>query len=211
MVETVKPQSVEFWFDPACPWCWMTSRWLVEVSEARGFTVDWHTLSLGILNEGKELDDDHKAVYTAALQALRVIEAARHDHGNEVVGKLYTEIGTRIHPEGRRDFDAILSESLDAVGLPSDLIEAKDADSADPKYGDLEEKVRQSTERALSLVGRDVGVPIISVDGSSFFGPVVTPAPTGDDALRLFDGIVTAASVEGFYELKRTRDAGPKF
>lgn len=208
MVEKVNPQSVEFWFDPVCPWCWMTSRWLTEVSEVRGFTVDWHPFSLSILNEGRE--SSHRAGHERGLELLRVVELARQEHGEAVVGKLYTEIGTRIHPGGRDDTDAIIAESLEAAGLPATLAASAKQDDGvreDALYNEL----KASTERALDLVGRDVGIPIIAIDGVAFFGPVVTPAPTGEAALRLFDGVVAAASVDGFYELKRSRTEGPKF
>lgn len=201
--DTAETHTVEFFFDPICPWCWMTSRWVTEVAEARGLEVAWHPISLRIINEASE-----PSPYTEGLlnghRAGRVIEAARRAHGEAVVARLYTEFGTRIHPGRRDDFDAIIAEGLAALSLDPAL-----ADAADDEQYDAQ--LRSTTEHALEIAGPDVGVPIISVDGVSFFGPVVTPAPTGEQALRLWDGIVMAASVPGFYELKRGRTAGPQF
>ncbi|MGO1569735.1 MAG: mycothiol-dependent nitroreductase Rv2466c family protein [Canibacter sp.] len=211
MVENVNPKSVEFWFDPVCPWCWMTSRWITEVAAVRGFNIEWHPFSLAILNKDRDMSDRHRDGHARGLRALRVIEQARQEHGEDVVGKLYTEIGTRIHPGAREDIDDIIAESLESVGLSSELSVAADPESADHPEDGLYNELNASTERALDLVGKDVGIPIIAIDGVAFFGPVVTPAPTGDAALRLFDGVVAAASVDGFYELKRSRNVGPQF
>ena len=195
--------TVEFWFDPVCPWCWMTSRWAAEVAEVRGFEITWNTLSLQILNEDQA---GAKPSHGMGMRVLRVIEGARQEHGDDVVGALYTAAGTRIHPQGMTDGDQIISEILEEVGLPAEL--AAHADGS----GDAIEKVlRKNTEYAMEIAGPDVGVPVISIDGVAFFGPVVTPAPTGEQALQLWDGILAAASVEGFYELKRGRTQGPIF
>lgn len=195
--------QVEFWFDVACPWCWMTSRWMTEVSEARGFAVLWHPFSLAILNEGRDTGP-HAEGHQRSLRAMRVIEAARLREGESVIGGLYTAIGTRIHPGGRSDVDAILAEALAECGLAAEL-----ASAADDAAFDLE--LRNSVDTALSLAGPDVGIPIISIDGSAFFGPVMTPAPTGENALRLWDALSAAVTVPGFYELKRGRTVGPQF
>ena len=195
--------SVEFWFDPICPWCWMTSRWAAEVAESRGFEVSWHPVSLKIINEGND-PGSHAESHRQGHRLGRVAEAARREHGESVVGGLYTEMGNRLHPGGRRDYDAIIAESLAAVGLPAALAAEADAETGDAQ-------LRSNTVHALDIAGPDVGVPIISVNGVAFFGPVVTPAPTGEQALQLWDGIVMAASVPGFYELKRGRTKGPQF
>lgn len=195
--------SVEFYFDPICPWCWMTSRWAAEVAEVRGFEIAWHPISLQIINE-----DAEPGPYTEGLRnghrTGRVIEAARRAQGEDVVGRLYTEFGTRIHPGDREDFDGIVAEGLAALSLDAALASAADDEQYDAQ-------LRRNTDHALGIAGPDVGVPIISVNGVSFFGPVVTPAPTGEQALQLWDGIVMAASVPGFYELKRGRTKGPQF
>ncbi|QIK62196.1 DsbA family protein [Leucobacter viscericola] len=195
--------TVEFWFDPICPWCWMTSRWASEVAQLRGFEIAWHPISLEILNEGNDVGD-HAEGMRMGLRLGRVVEAARLAHGEGVVGKLYTAFGTRIHPGGQQDFETIVSESLEELGLPNTLRASADDET-------LDKQLRANTDHAMTIAGPDVGVPIISVNGNAFFGPVVTPAPKGDDALRLWDGIVMAASVPGFFELKRGRTTGPQF
>ncbi|MBO1902909.1 DsbA family protein [Leucobacter weissii] len=195
--------KVEFWFDSVCPWCWMTSRWVDEVARVRGFEVAWHPIALEILNEGQDAGP-YAEIQRQGLRLARVVEATRRRHGEGAVGGLYTGFGTRIHPGGRDDFDAIIAESLAELGLEAGLAETADD-------GDLDGQLRANTSHAIDIAGPDVGVPIISVDGVAFFGPVVTPAPTGELALQLWDGIVAAASVPGFYELKRGRTAGPQF
>jgi 2-hydroxychromene-2-carboxylate isomerase len=195
--------TVEFWFDSICPWCWMTSRWASEVAEARGFNIAWHPISLAILNEGNE-PGPHAAEHAQGLRFGRIVEAARRAHGEQIVGELYTAFGTRIHPGAQKDFDVIVAESLEEHGLPATLSEAADDES-------LDAQLRENTDHAMAIAGPDVGVPIISVNGVAFFGPVVTPAPKGEQALQLWDGIVAAASVPGFFELKRGRSSGPQF
>lgn len=195
--------KVEFYFDTICPWCWMTSRWVADVADQRGFTVEWHPISLKILNEGHDTGS-HADSHLKGLRMGRVIEAARRQHGEAVVGQLYTEFGTRVHPGGRDDADGVIAESLAAVGLEASFAEAADDEQYDAQ-------LRENTDHAIDIAGPDVGVPIISIDGVAFFGPVVTPAPTGDAALQLWDGIAAAAAVPGFYELKRGRTKGPEF
>ncbi|MFT4232403.1 MAG: DsbA family protein [Leucobacter sp.] len=194
---------VEFYFDPICPWCWMTSRWAAEVAETRGFEIDWRPVSLQIINEGNE-PGSHAEAMRQGHRMGKLAIAVGAEAGPAAVGALYTELGTRIHPGGRDDYDGILEESFAAVGgLPGGLLAAADADD--------DAQLRENTGHALEIAGPDVGVPIISVDGVAFFGPVVTPAPTGEAALRLWDGIYAAAGVPGFYELKRGRTLGPRF
>lgn len=195
--------NVEFWFDPICPWCWMTSRWISEVAETRGFEVAWRPISLKIINEGKERNA-HSDHHDAGHRAMRVIETARATVGDAAAGKLYTEIGTRIHPGARRDLDDVIAEALAAAELDPAFAAAADAEDADAQ-------LRANTVHALEAAGPDVGVPIISIDGNAFFGPVMTPAPKGDDALRLWDALYAASTVPGFYELKRGRTVGPRF
>ena len=199
----VSVPSVEFWFDPACPWCWMTSRWATEVAEVRGFTITWHTLSLQILNEDK---NGKKPSHSMGMRVLRVIEGARQAHGDGVVGPLYTAAGTRIHPQGVRDADEIIAGMLEETGLPRSLAALADGDN-----DEIDAVLRRNTAYAMEIAGPDVGVPVISINGVAFFGPVVTPAPTGEAALQLWDGIYAAASVDGFFELKRGRSRGPIF
>lgn len=196
--------SAEFWFDPLCPWAWMTSRWMGEVQQVRPIDVTWHPFSLAVLNEGRELPPEYRELMDRGWGPARVVTAARELHGQEVVKPLYDAIGTAIHPGGVSDYDEAIAIGLEKAGLPADLAKFAASDEYDPQ-------MRASTQDALDRVGDDVGTPVISVDGVSFFGPVVTPAPKGEDAGKLWDGTVLVASTPGFFEIKRSRTAGPQF
>ena len=203
-MSTARP-VVDFWFDPLCPWAWMTSRWVDEVSAIRDVDVRWHVMSLSVLNEKKDdLPEHYRELLAEGWGPVRVIVAAARDHGEGVIKPLYDAIGTRRHPAGRTDWDAILAESLAEVGLPASLADVAGTEEVDAL-------LRESHGEGISLVGEDVGTPVVAIDGVGFFGPVVTPAPTGEVAGRLFDGLVLMTSVPGFYELKRSRTAGPSF
>ena len=195
--------NVEFYFDPSCPWCWMTSRWATEVSAARGFQIAWRPISLAILNEGRDVGS-HGEYHLRGKRLGRVVVAASRVHGDEIAGRIYTEFGNRIHPGARTDVEGIIAESLAALELDAEFGAAANDESYD-------DELRANTDHAMKIAGPDVGVPIISIDGVAFFGPVVSPAPTGEDALKLWDGIYAAASVPGFFELKRGRNVGPQF
>lgn len=201
---TTARDVADLWFDPACPWAWMTSRWMTEVARVRDVEVRWHVMSLAVLNEGRDLPEDYRAAMDDAWGPVRVIVAAARAHGDEVVKPLYDAMGNRRHVDGRRDTAAIIAESLAEVGLPAGLADVAETDEVD---ADL----RASHGRAIALVGEDVGTPVVAVNGTGFFGPVVTPAPKGADAGRLWDGLVLVTGVPGFYELKRTRTLGPIF
>ncbi|WP_290438814.1 mycothiol-dependent nitroreductase Rv2466c family protein [Cellulosimicrobium cellulans] len=194
----------DFWFDPMCPWAWMTSRWMGEVEKVRDVTVRWHVMSLAVLNEGRDLPADYRALMDRAWGPVRVVTAARAEHGDDVVKPLYDAIGTRLHPGGRDDDAAVLAEALAEVGLPAELARYAHEDTYD-------EQLRASHAEGISRVGEDVGTPVVAFAGTAFFGPVVTPAPKGEDAGRLWDGCVLVASTPGFFELKRTRTQGPVF
>jgi hypothetical protein len=194
----------DFWFDPICPWAWMTSRWMLEVEKVRPVDVSWHVMSLAVLNEGRELPEQYAELMTKAWGPVRVVIAARELHGEQYVKALYDAMGTRIHPGGNKDFDAVISESLAEVGLPAELAEYATSDKYD-------EQLRASHAEGITKVGQDVGTPVIAINDVAFFGPVVTPAPKGDAAARLWDGCVLVAGIPGFYELKRTRSEGPIF
>lgn len=195
--------AVDFWFDPACPWAWMTSRWITEVAQVRAFELRWHVMSLSVLNEGRDLPEDYQRLMADAWAPVRVLVAAARDHGDQVLAPLYTAMGTRRHVQRRTDTAEIVAESLAEVGLPAELAAVGATDEVD----DL---LRASHAEAMALVGNDVGTPVVAIDGVGYFGPVVSPAPTGQAALDLFDGLVAMTRVPGFFELKRTRTVGPQ-
>ena len=197
-------ETLDLWFDTACPWAWMTSRWGLEVAKVRDVDVRFHPMSLNILNRGRELPEDYRELIDRTLGPMRVVTAAIAEHGEEIAEPLYTAIGTRIHPGGEKDFDKAVAEALAELDLPADLIEYAEKD-------DYDEALQKSHDEAMALVADDVGTPICQVAGTAFFGPVVTPAPKGEDVGRLFDGVLAVASTPGFFELKRTRDQGPIF
>ncbi|WP_313278992.1 mycothiol-dependent nitroreductase Rv2466c family protein [Timonella senegalensis] len=194
----------DFWFDPMCPWAWMTSRWMGEVTQVRDVTVRWHVMSLSVLNEGRDLEPKYRDLMDEGWGAVRVLIAAADAHGEEVIKPLYDAIGTRFHPQGRTDRREVVAEALTEVGLPVELMEAYNSQ-------DWDEKLRASHAEGIALVGEDVGTPVVAFNGVAFFGPVVTPAPKGEDAGRLWDGCVLVAGTPGFFELKRTRTQGPLF
>jgi len=192
------------WFDPVCPWAWLTSRWLMEVEKVRDVEVTWSVMSLSVLNEQRELSAEYRSMMDSAWGPVRVIIAAARAHGPKVVKPLYDAMGTRIHLGGERDYRKVIAPALEEVGLPADLLRFADSTEVDAE-------LRASHERAIALVGDEVGTPVICVAGVAFFGPVVTPAPKGEAAGKLWDGCVLVAGTPGFFELKRTRTQDPIF
>ncbi|MGH3095912.1 MAG: DsbA family protein [Streptosporangiales bacterium] len=192
------------WFDPRCPWAWITSRWLLEVEKQRNTKTVWHVMSLTLLNEERDLSDDYRKTLAEALGPVRVCVAAAQRHGAEVLGPLYTALGTRFHDEGREVEHATIEGALKEAGLPTELADAAGS-------GEYDEQLRKSHDEGIELVGLEVGTPVIRVDDVAFFGPVVTPIPRGEAAGTLWDGVLAVAGTDGFFELKRTRTRKPSF
>jgi 2-hydroxychromene-2-carboxylate isomerase len=196
---------VDFWFDPICPWAWITSRWMLEVEKLRPVKVRWHVMSLSVLNEDKpDLPEGYRELLKTGWGPVRVCIAAEQKSGPDVLGALYTALGTKFHhekaPRDRGTIEAALAEA----GLPTDLADAMDSTEYD-------EALRASHKDGMDRVGYEVGTPVISVDGTSFFGPVVSPIPRGDAAARLWDGVLLVAKTDGFFEIKRSRTRDPIF
>jgi 2-hydroxychromene-2-carboxylate isomerase len=188
----------DFWFDPRCPYAWLTSRWMLEVEKVRDVQTTWHVMSLVVLNEDRHVDDDYREWLKAGMGPVRVLIAAEQRLGNEALLPLYTAMGERKHLAKEELTKPVVADALEAAGLPRDLAEAFDDTSLDPA-------VRSSHRGAMDLVGEDVGTPTIAIEGAAFFGPVLNRIPRGEDAGRLWDGCVTVASFPEFFELKRTR------
>jgi 2-hydroxychromene-2-carboxylate isomerase len=206
--DTQDREKMEFWFDPLCPWAWITSRWMLEVEKVRPVTVDWRIMSLAYLNlvqhEGKGLTEEYLERMAKAWQPIRVVAAAAAEAGPGVLGPLYTAIGTRFHNEGRRDDPAVIPEALAEVGLPASLAAAAESTEFD-------DAIKKSHNEAFDDVGIDVGTPVIRIRGKALFGPVITPAPKGAAAGELWDGLVLVSKADGFFELKRSRTRKPSF
>ena len=204
MTGMTTPVKVQLWFDPMCPWAWMTSRWLVEVATVRDIDPVFRVMSLSVLNEGRDLPEDYRKSMDEGWFAVRVCLAIEQQYGSAKLGEFYTALGTRYHPGEEPRTPETVAKALADVGLPEDLLAAGDTDAND-------EALRASHHEGMDPVGDDVGTPVIHLNGKALFGPVITPAPKGEQAGRLFDGFALVTEYDGFYELKRTRTVGPIF
>ena len=194
----------DFWFDPVCPWAWIASRWMLEVERVRDVDLRWHVMSLALLNDGRDMPEKYRQVMAEAWGPVRVVTAAVAEHGDQAALPLYTALGSRFHLEGRPKDRPTVAEALREAGLPEGLADAMD----DPAW---DAALAASHHAGMDPVGYEVGTPVIHVEGTAFFGPVVSPIPRGEAAGRLWDGVRLVAGTDGFFELKRSRTRDPVF
>jgi predicted DsbA family dithiol-disulfide isomerase len=195
---TERKSRADFWFDPACPFAWITSRWILEVEKVRDIEVTWHIMSLAYLNQDKDISEDYREFLKTAWQPVRVLMAVEQKYGKEALLPLYTAMGNRIHLEKQDKDRDMIEAALEEAGLDITFADAMDDSSYD-------EAIAASHKRGMDQVGDEVGTPTIAFHGHAFFGPVISKAPRGEDAGRLWDACVTLSDYQQFYELKRSR------
>lgn len=202
--------KIRFYIDPVCPWCWITSRWMTEVSTERNLEIEFCSFSLAIKNDlmDESKTEGYGPVARATHSFLRVIEKIKQDEGdnaNEIVARFYSSIGKRIHIQGDKEFN-FLNDVLSEIGLDLSYADASTDTS-------LDKAITDSMDLVMETVGNDVGVPILILEtpegDRGFFGPVISELPSKEDSLKLYDGIASMISLGAFYELKRTREVGP--
>lgn len=191
--------AADFWFDPICPFAWLTSRWILEVEQVRDIEVTWHIMSLAYLNQDKDISEEYREMLSTAWGPVRVLMAAEQKYGRDVLLPLYTAMGNRIHLEKQDKDRAMIEAALAEAGLDVALADAMD----DSSYDDA---IAASHHEGMDQVGNEVGTPTIAFEGRAFFGPVISKKPVGEDAGRMWDAFVTLSKYQHFYELKRSRD-----
>lgn len=204
MSESTTP-VVDFYFDPTCPFAWITSRWILEVEQVRDIEVRFHQMSLYMLNEGRELDPGYRAHTDRGLAPGRATRLVARTRTQDELAAWYTALGTRIHPGGQKDYEQAVREAAAELGWDAEeLVAAMGSDAHD-------DELREAQRAAEQLVGNDVGTPVVSFQGTAFFGPVLTRIPRGEEAGRVFDGALALAEFPYFYEIKRARTTDPQF
>lgn len=198
-------RTVTLYFDPICPFAWMTSRWLLDATSRRGIEPRFSVMSLAVLNEGRDLPADYRRSMDEAWGPARVALKVELERSPEELAAFYTAFGEDFHVGGSGDRRGSAVHALEVAGLPADFIDVYDSD-------ELDEKLRAAQKKVVDMVGDEVGTPVVSFgEGVAYFGPVVSPAPKGEDAVALFDALEAATRVPGFFELKRSRTTGPDF
>ncbi len=205
MPTTKASTEVDFWFDPMCPWAWLASRWILEVEKVRDIDLTFHVMSLSVLNQGRDLPEDYVAMLRQGWIGVRCCIAVEQRYGSGRLADFYTALGTRYHPGGEPLGDPdVVRAALDDCGLDEEILQEGLTDRWD-------DELVASHHAGMDPVGDEVGTPVIRVNGMSLFGPVISPAPKGEQAGRLFDGFALVTEYDGFFELKRSRDRDPIF
>ncbi|MDN5562817.1 MULTISPECIES: disulfide bond formation protein DsbA [Luteococcus] len=203
--------SVDFWFDPLCPWAWMTSRWMLEVEKVRDVNTTFHVMSLSVLNDGRDLPEEYVEHMREGWVGVRAALLVEQQYGSEQLREFYTALGTRYHLGKEPKTIETVRAALAELGLDEAIADKADAWKPGDEPDELDVALRTSHHEGMDPVGDEVGTPVIHINGKALFGPVISPAPKGEQAGRLFDGFALVTEYDGFYELKRTRTVGPIF